>query len=121
MPPTIRRDKRPTHTHLVMDALTHWPNDFASVRELAEATGSRYNQVTAALFHLRKRRAVDVVVESSGTGWWFATPEEDDRSRRHEERAPETHPRKPRRSGYRARLPKTEAPEQTQCPPRSTS
>lgn len=91
------REKRPTHTHLVMEALTHWQNDFASIRELMEATGSKYNQVNAALFHLRKRRAVDVVIESDGTGWWFATPDDDNRIRPIDERRPEDKPRRTRR------------------------
>jgi hypothetical protein len=40
------------------------------------------------LFHLRKHRVIDVVVEPDGTGWWYALPEsDDDRLRVHEETA----------------------------------
>lgn len=91
------RDKRPTYTHLVLEALVHWPSDFATLRQLVQATGATVNQVPAALHHLRKRRAVDVVIESSGDGFWYATPEDDDRTRHLEERTPEERPRKPRK------------------------
>lgn len=92
-----RRDKRPTYTHLVLEALVHWPSDFAALRQLVQATGANVHQVSAALHHLRKRRAVDVVIESNGDGFWYATPEEDDRLRTLEERTPEERPRKPRK------------------------
>lgn len=103
---TIRRnpvDKRPTHTRLVFEALVRWPQDFASVSDLVLHTGSTFNQVSAALHHLRKRHAVDVVVERDGTGWWFATPGDDDRTRVLNERVPEDRPRRPRRGVRKAR------------------
>jgi len=84
-----RQDARPTHTCLVLQALAGWPQDFASVRDLMEATGSNYAQVTAALFHLRARHAADVVVEHDGQSWWFATPGDDDRTKVVNERVPE--------------------------------
>jgi len=90
-------DKRPTHTALVLEALVRWPQEFASARDMVAATGSNFNQVSAALHHLRKRHAVDVVVELDGTGWWFATPSNDDRTHVVLERIPEDRPRKPRR------------------------
>lgn len=93
------KEKRPTHTSLVLDALTHWPSEFASARDLMAATGSNFNQISAALHHLRKRHAVDVVIERDGTGWWFATPGSDDRTRVCDERCPEDRPRRPRRGG----------------------
>lgn len=86
----------PTHTSKVMDALTHCAEDFMTTQQLMEATGSAYNQCTAALFHLRRRGAVDVVVEADGRGWWFATPGDDDRTRIIEERTPEDKPRRRR-------------------------
>lgn len=96
-----RASKRPTHTHLVLEALTHWSQDFASVHDIMAATGSQYNQVTAALFHLRKRHAVDVVIEADGKAWWFATPGSDDRTKTIEERTPEERPRNRRKSRIR--------------------
>lgn len=87
----------PTHTSKIMDALTHCAEDFMTTQQLVEATGSAYNQCTAALHHLRRRGAVDVVVEADGRGWWFATPSGDDRTRILEERAPEDKPRRSRR------------------------
>lgn len=92
-----KADKRPTHTRLVLEALVCWPQDFASAHQLMEATGSSYNQISAALFHLRKRHAVDVVIEADGTAWWFATPGDDERTRVLDERTPEARPRRPRR------------------------
>jgi hypothetical protein len=68
-----------------------------TTRDLMEATGSNVNQVTAALFHLRKQRVVDVVVETDGTGWWFLTGE-DRRTYTVEERTPEGKPRRARRA-----------------------
>lgn len=91
------RHKQPTHTHLVLEALTHWPAEFATLAELVRVTGSSRNQVSAALHHLRARYAVDVVIDS-GTGYWFATPDLDNRSRSHEERKPEAKPRRTRRT-----------------------
>lgn len=84
-----RADRRPTHTRLVLQALADWQQDFASIRDLMAATGSSYNQVSAALFHLRARHAVDVVVERDGQAWWFATPGDDDRTKVVDERVPE--------------------------------
>lgn len=92
-----KADKRPTHTHLVLEALVHWPQDFASVADLMAATGSQYNQVTAALFHLHKRHAVDVVIERDGKSWWFATPGDDNRTHTVDARTPEDRPRSRRK------------------------
>ena len=92
------RTKHPTHAHLILTALAHLPQDFASTQDLINATGSSYNQATAALFHLRKRGAIDVVIEHDGTAWWFATPGSDDRTRTLEERTPEEQPRNRRRT-----------------------
>lgn len=96
-----KTNKRPTHTHLVLEALVHWPKDFASIRDLMEATGSAYNQVNAALFHLRNRHAVDVVIENDGKAWWFATPGSDERTHTVDERTPEERPRSRRVSRVR--------------------
>jgi hypothetical protein len=66
---------------------------------LRAATGGSIGQVHAALHHLRKFRAVDVVVENDGRGWWYALPKENDlRERIYEERIPEDKPRKQRKT-----------------------
>lgn len=58
-------------------------DDFASVPMLAAATHLSRNQVSAALHNLRKVRAVDVVVDPDGVGWWYARPKEEDARVRH--------------------------------------
>lgn len=83
------RDRHPTHTCLVLEALVGWPQDFASIRDLMAATGSSYSQISAALFHLRNKHAVEVVIEHDGQAWWFATPGDDERTRVVDERVPE--------------------------------
>jgi len=65
--------RQPTTTSLVLEALRA-TQEFMSIDMLRRMT-ERYNvgDVQAALHHLRKYHAVDVVVEKDGTGWWFAT------------------------------------------------
>lgn len=82
-----------TWTCRVLDVLTR-ADDFMNVSDLLHALpDANYNQVTAALFHLRNRRAVEVVISDRGIGWWMATPWSDNRMRRVDERTPETKPR----------------------------
>lgn len=76
-------------------------DDFVTARVLQLQTGGSPHQITAALVHLRKHKAVDCVVEPDGVAWWFATPESDDRRCCVEERVPESRPRSPRRSKRR--------------------
>ena len=83
----VKPDAKPTWTYLVEQALKE-ADDFMSLAQLVEKTGAAYNQATAALSHLRKRRAVDSL-ESGGALWWFATPNTDNRSKTVEERVPE--------------------------------
>lgn len=71
-------------------------DDFLRARDLVGTTRCNINQVAAALHHLQKHHAVDAVIAGS-TPYWFATPEDDDRSRSVEERTPERGPRRPRR------------------------
>jgi len=89
-----RRRQEPTWTSLVLAELRGRAEDFASPRMLQAATSGSDRQVMAALRHLRKFRAVDVVVEVDGTGWWFALPPEGDaRTKKFDLRAPERRPR----------------------------
>lgn len=82
-----RNPKAPTWTSLVEEALRK-ADDFMGAEALRAATGANPRQLSAALHHLRQRRAVDSV-ESSCRLWWFATPELDNRARVVEERRPE--------------------------------
>lgn len=71
--------RHPTATTLVLAALRA-RDDFMSQRQLREALpGVTANQISAALYSLRKYRAIDVVVEPDGEGWWYALPEVDDK------------------------------------------
>ena len=91
----MKRGKEPCWTKLVLDALRGC-DDFLSYAMLRKITGASPTQVSAACHHLRKRHAVDCVIEVDGVAWWYATPDDDDRSRVVTERAPEVNPRKRR-------------------------
>lgn len=85
--------KQDTTTLLVLSALRE-RDDFMDLPALLAATGRSKNQLRAALFMLRRYRAVDVVIEPSGHSWWFALPPEGDtRIRVVAERTPESKPR----------------------------
>lgn len=86
--------KIPTHTSLIEEYL-RGIDDFASLSMIVQATGSTRNQIQAALFNLRHYRAIDVVVNPDGVGWWYALPkEEDTRIYAHSMRAEELKPRR---------------------------
>lgn len=72
-----KRVRQTTTTCLVEEALRGY-DDFLSIAMLSLYTRRSYNQISAALFHLREHRVVDVVVNPDGTGWWYALPQEDD-------------------------------------------
>jgi hypothetical protein len=91
--------KQPTWTTLALELLIG-REDFMTTVQVAREIGATYNQACAALVHLRKRHAIDCVIERDGVAWWFATPDYDDRLLTHDERKPETKPRK-RRSGLK--------------------
>jgi hypothetical protein len=94
----MRRAKEPCWTKLVLDALRGC-DDFLNYRMLEKVTGGSVGQVNAACYHLRKRHAVDCVIEVNGVAWWYALPpESDDRSIIRTERTPEVNPRKRRRT-----------------------
>lgn len=87
--------KEITTTHLVLEALTR-ADDFRTQRQLCAEIGRDCNHVSAALCHLRKRKAVEAM-DVDGQLFWFATPEDDTRSFKLIERTPEAKPRKPRK------------------------
>lgn len=93
----MKRGAQPTWTALTLEYLRQ-RDDFARLPEIAAATGGTVNQIGAALWHLRARRCVDVIVQPDGVGWWSAMPpESDNRSRHLDERVLETKPRKRRK------------------------
>lgn len=84
---TRAADRRPTWTRLILATLVS-ADDFATAQQLCAATGANMNQASAALHHLRNRKAVDCLA-SDGQLFWFATPDTDDRARTVDERRPE--------------------------------
>lgn len=90
--------KVPTYTTLVLEMLRE-RDDFMNRKMLiASIKDMNRDQLSAALISLRNYRAIDVIVEPDGEGWWYALPPEDDTRLRHfDERTPETQPRRPRR------------------------
>lgn len=78
--------KQATWTSRVHDALRA-ADDFRSFEQLLAATGANRNQLSAALFHLHKRKVVESI-ESGGKLWWFITGD-DDRLVIVEQRTPE--------------------------------
>ena len=93
-----RGRKEPTCTSLV-ESYLRGLDDFADQAMIRAATRCTMNQVSAALFELRKYRVADVVIEPNGSGWWYARPAtEDQRYRVVAERIPEVEPRRLRHS-----------------------
>ena len=91
------RHKMPTHTNLVLDALVA-ADDFLTIAQIqGRCRTSSLNQIRAALFQLRRQRAVDVVIEQDGISYWMATVETDQRVRVVLERTPEKAPRNRKR------------------------
>lgn len=84
-----KAERKPTHTSLVLAALTKADDILSFAQIKALVPGSSVNQVSASLCHLAKRHAVENVVGNDEALWWFATPAADDRERIVEERAPE--------------------------------
>lgn len=91
-----RKHKMPTHTNLVMGALIA-ADDILSFAQIQErCPGSNRNQIAAALFQLRRHKAVDVIVQDDAS-YWMATADTDTRSRVVLERSPEKAPRNRKR------------------------
>lgn len=84
---TNRNPPKPTWTSLVMEYLQK-ADDFMTTDSIRKAVGGDFNQINAALSHLRKNRAVDFMVDRNVT-YWFATPGEDQRSKTLDQRRPE--------------------------------
>jgi len=98
------RRKVPTWTALVAEALRA-QDDFMSRHMLQDATGGTVCQISAALFHLRAHRVIDVIVNPDGKAWWYPLPiEEDNRHCEHREIVAEIKKpnRKPRKSKFKA-------------------
>lgn len=72
-------DKKPTWTYLALKQLEAQPDNFMTTAQLRSSTGANCGQMSAALIHLRKRHAIDCVIEPDGVAWWFATTQYDDR------------------------------------------
>lgn len=89
-------NKEPTATSVVLAEL-QGADDFMTMRQLREHTRLNINQVSAALHHLRVHKCVEFISDGSGV-WWYATPESDTRLCAHDQRAPETRPRRQRKS-----------------------
>lgn len=87
--------KQPTVTSIVLAALVK-ADDFRTGKMLQQETGLSGNRVSAALYHMQKHKAAEFI-EAGQTLWWFATPTEDTRTFRIEEKHPEIKPRKPRK------------------------
>lgn len=93
-----------TTTTLVMEALKV-ADDLLTVRQLVNTTGRKYNQVLAALIHLRAHRVVDVVVQQE-VSHWFLTGEDT----RHHHNDEYLEHIKPRRKSRVRKIPPTLGP-----------
>lgn len=83
----VRKLKETTSTHIVLQYLINL-DDFATAKQIQQATGVSGNRVGAALHELRKYKAVGVE-DVQGTLYWYATPDSDTRMRTVLERVPE--------------------------------
>lgn len=92
----MRKTKEPTCVSVVETFVTK-ADDFVTAAQVIEGTQLTPNQVSASLIMLKKYQAL-ACFESDGRLWWFSTPETDTRICKHEHRAPEVKPRKPRKS-----------------------
>lgn len=81
-----------TATTLVLEYLQKFDGLFATAKMINAALPQlNGNQVSAALYHLRKYHAADFVVETDKTLWWFARDKQDDQRSKHvDERTPES-------------------------------
>lgn len=94
MPASRSAKTEPSYTSLAEQALIK-ADDFLSVEQIIEVTGLTWAAVRSSLGWLRKCKAIDSV-ESGGQLYWFSTLENDQRSKKIEERKREDEPRKPK-------------------------
>ncbi len=89
-------DAKPTWTALVLDALIK-ADDFMSLEQIMDAVKAPDRRlIRVTILWLRRFNAVDsVVVEDKP--WWFATPENDTRTKHLDLRIPEENKRAPRK------------------------
>ena len=78
--------KQTCTTKLVLEAL-RTRDDFVTGQELVALTGRSTSQVWAALIHLLRSHCIGVEVQGDRRYWYALPPEEDQRSREHEEYA----------------------------------
>lgn len=71
-------------------------DDFRTARQLQSELALDSTHVSSALHHLRQHKAVECLADA-GQLWWYATPATDTRLRHHDERCPETKPRRSRK------------------------
>lgn len=95
------RPKRVSYTCQVFEALKQ-ADDFRTLWQLSTGLSLSTCRVSAALHHLYKRKAVSCLSEN-GQLYWYATPEDDDRSMTYDvvseatikrKRKPHPHPRR---------------------------
>lgn len=89
-----RQARIATWTSLTEDTLRIM-DDFMSMQQLVQLTGGSSNQISAALYCLKRYLVVDCVI-AEGELFWFLTGN-DTRVRQVMERTPEDKPRKSRR------------------------
>ena len=75
----MRTPKRTSFTCRVFTALKE-ADDFMTLRQITAKSGVTTTRASAALHHLYKRQAVGALSED-GQLYWYATPDEDNRSR----------------------------------------
>lgn len=79
--------RTPKHTSFTCRVFTclKEADDFLTLRQLSTRSGVSTTRASAALHHLFNRKAVNCLAEDN-TLYWYATPDEDDRSRTYDER-----------------------------------
>lgn len=95
----MRRFKVPCQRFVVFECLKS-ADDFMTAAQISSKTGIGARAVTATLHNLRYCKAVQMV-EARDALWWFATPEDDVRTKHIEERAVEDKPRATRKRKQR--------------------
>lgn len=101
------RIRHPTYTSQVLEVLKA-ADDFMTLPQIDAILRLGTRRVSAALHHLIKHSAVDVV-EGIGALWWFATPDDDTRRRTVNETT--EHVKSPRRFAKRTRRKQNEKPK----------